>query len=82
MVIGGQDTYISENGMEKLFQKMDEDNDGKVGEKELQEYILKKEELKNKQQQRKRDKTQQMDKEAREKITEHVENIFQILGKY
>ena len=60
---------------------MDEDNDGKVGEKELQEYILKKDELKNKQQQQEQDKKHKMDKDAREKITEHVENIFQILGK-
>ena len=80
-MIYAQDTYISENGMEKLFEKMDEDNDGKVGEKELQEYILKKDELKNKQQQQERDKKHTMDKEAREKTTEHIEKIFQILGK-
>ena len=79
-IIAFEDTYVSEKGMEKLFQQMDDDRDGKVCEKELKGYIMKKEELRNKHQKQENDRKGGRIKEATEKIEERVKSIFAKLG--
>ena len=78
-----KDTYISPNGLEKFFNQVDSNKDGKVSDIEIKHYISKKQSLRSKYE---KEKQVNMEKEKLGKfgydnIIDYAEGIFEKLGK-